>query len=329
MYIRLRTGSILELINNKIKEIEALGYKVENLCIGPDRFLKLECNENDIYKIVEILDELYVGFSRYKYTASFNNYKEISINGYKFNKDNFTIIGGPCSVESEEQMNTIFNEIKDNIHIFRGGAFKPRTSPYEFQGMKIQGIELLKNTAKNKPIISEIVSTEQLNYFVDRVDIIQVGARNMQNFELLKHIGKTNKPVLLKRGLANTIHEWICAAEYIIEQGNKNVILCERGIRTFEDYTRNTLDLSAVVAAKELTCLPVIVDPSHACGKWWMIEKLSKAAMAAGADGLIIEVHHDPKNALSDGPQSLKPEGFNRLVEDLKVLAPLFNKKVV
>ena len=207
--------------------------------------------------------------------------------------------------------------------ILRGGAFKPRTSPYSFQGLQETGLDLLKEAkaVTGLPIITEIMSADKIERFVEDVDVIQVGARNMQNFELLKELGKTNKPILVKRGLSATIEEWIMSAEYIMAGGNDNVILCERGIRTFENYTRNTLDLSAIPAVKKLSHLPVVVDPSHAAGMWWMVEPLAKAAVAVGADGLIIEVHNDPEHALCDGAQSLKPERFGRLMQDLKIIA--------
>ncbi len=207
--------------------------------------------------------------------------------------------------------------------ILRGGAFKPRTSPYSFQGLQETGLDLLKEAkaVTGLPIITEIMSADKIERFVEDVDVIQVGARNMQNFELLKELGKTDKPILLKRGLSATIEEWLMSAEYIMAGGNDNVILCERGIRTFENYTRNTLDLSAIPAVKKLSHLPVVVDPSHAAGMWWMVEPLAKAAVAVGADGLIIEVHNDPEHALCDGAQSLKPERFGRLMQDLKIIA--------
>ena len=214
--------------------------------------------------------------------------------------------------------------------MLRGGAFKPRTSPYAFQGLEEEGLVLLNHAKKatGLPIVSEMTSATQVNAFERLVDVIQIGARNMQNFELLKEVGRTNKPVLLKRGLSSTIEEWLMSAEYIMSRGNENVILCERGIRTFETYTRNTLDLSAVVAVKKLSHLPVVVDPSHATGKHDMVEPLALAAIAAGADGLIIEVHNDPSKALSDGPQSLKPEAFADLMVKVRSMAELVGKAV-
>ena len=214
--------------------------------------------------------------------------------------------------------------------ILRGGAFKPRTSPYSFQGLQETGLDLLKEAkaVTGLPIITEIMSADKIERFVEDVDVIQVGARNMQNFELLKELGKTDKPILLKRGLSATIEEWLMSAEYIMAGGNDNVILCERGIRTFENYTRNTLDLSAIPAVKKLSHLPVVVDPSHAAGMWWMVEPLAKAAVAVGADGLIIEVHNDPAHALSDGPQSLTFERFDTLMKELKPFASLMNRSM-
>ena len=214
--------------------------------------------------------------------------------------------------------------------MLRGGAFKPRTSPYSFQGLKEKGLELLKIAKQETglPIVTEIMSADKIERFVEDVDVIQVGARNMQNFELLKELGKTNKPILLKRGLSATIEEWIMSAEYIMAGGNDNVILCERGIRTFETYTRNTLDLSAIPAVKKLSHLPIVIDPSHASGMWWMVEPMAKAVIAAGADGLIIEVHNDPEHALCDGAQSLKPERFAHLMGELKGIAQIIGREM-
>lgn len=239
----------------------------------------------------------------------------IDVAGVKIGGGHFQFIAGPCSIESPEQITDIANAIaKSGAGILRGGAFKPRTSPYAFQGLRGDGIELLYHAKKTTglPIITEIMDAMHLPLF-ENVDIIQVGARNMQNFELLKELGKTKKPVLLKRGLANTIQEFLMSAEYIMAGGNENVILCERGIRTFETATRNTLDLSAIPVLKELSHLPVVVDPSHACGISRYVKTLSLAAVAAGADGLMIEVHNNPSKALCDGPQSLTPEQFEDL----------------
>lgn len=247
----------------------------------------------------------------------------VDVNGVKIGGGSFAIIAGPCSIESEGQITDIAEKVKSaGASLLRGGAFKPRTSPYDFQGLKAEGLALLKEAKKitGMPIVTEIMNANHLSLFED-VDVIQVGARNMQNFELLKELGKTHKPILLKRGLANTVKELLMSAEYIMAGGNEKVILCERGIRTFETYTRNTLDISAVPLLKELTHLPVIVDPSHACGINRLVKPLALAAAAAGADGLMIEVHNDPAHALCDGAQSLTPEQFSDVTKSVfKVL---------
>ncbi len=243
----------------------------------------------------------------------------------------FTVMAGPCSVETREQIISVAEDVKKSgAQILRGGAYKPRTSPYAFQGLELEGLDLLMEARKETglPIVTEIQSTDMIERYVKDVDIIQVGARNMQNFHLLKALGKIDKPILLKRGLSATIEEWLMAAEYILAGGNEKVILCERGIRTFEKYTRNTLDLSAVLAVKELSHLPVIVDPSHAAGRWSMVSDLSKAALAVGADGIIVEVHNNPECALCDGAQSLKPEKFDSMMKQLKLIAPIVGKKM-
>ncbi len=241
----------------------------------------------------------------------------VDVNGVKIGGGNFALIAGPCSVESEEQILGIANAVKrSGASLLRGGAFKPRTSPYDFQGLKAEGIEFLFE-AKEKtgmPIVTEIMNANHLPLF-ENVDVIQVGARNMQNFELLKELGRTDKTILLKRGLANTLKELLMSAEYIMAGGNENIILCERGIRTFETYTRNTLDLSAVPLLKELTHLPVVVDPSHASGISRLVKPMAFAAAACGADGIMIEVHNDPKRALCDGAQSLTPEQFDEVAK--------------
>ena len=238
-------------------------------------------------------------------------------NGTKIGDGSLTLMAGPCSVESAEQVTEIAKAVKaSGANVLRGGAFKPRTSPYSFQGLKAEGLELLLKAKEETglPIVTEIMSESDIDLFKD-VDIIQVGARNMQNFTLLKKLGKLDKPILLKRGLCATIEEWLMSAEYIMAEGNEKVILCERGIRTYEKYTRNTLDLSAIPIVKSLSHLPVFVDPSHATGMNWLVEPLAMAAVACGADGLIIEVHNDPPHALCDGAQSLTPEEFDSVVK--------------
>ena len=244
----------------------------------------------------------------------------VEVNGVKIGSGHFVMIAGPCSVESEEQIVGIAKAVKaSGAQILRGGAYKPRTSPYDFQGLAATGLELLKIARQETglPIVTEIMGTGALELFED-VDVIQVGARNMQNFDLLKQLGKLRKPILLKRGLAATLKELLMSAEYIMAGGNEQVILCERGIRTFDDYTRNTLDLAAVPMLRELTHLPVIVDPSHATGMARMVRPMSLAAAACGADGLIIEVHNDPMHALCDGAQSLRPEEYDDLAADVR-----------
>ena len=252
----------------------------------------------------------------------------VSVGGVKFGGDNFQIIAGPCSVESEKQIVFVAEEVKKaGASVLRGGAFKPRTSPYSFQGLREDGIKLLlkAKAETGMPIITEIMSIRHIDLFRD-VDIIQIGARDMQNFELLKEVGRLNKPVMLKRGLANTVEEWLMSAEYVMSEGCKDIILCERGIRTFEPYTRNTLDLSAIPLLKELTHLPVVVDPSHASGLSRLVKPLSLAAVGAGAHGLMIEVHNDPLHALCDGAQSIRPEEFKDIVDRIDVMLPLVNK---
>ena len=242
------------------------------------------------------------------------------------------VIAGPCSVESEDQIVQVAQAVKaSGAAALRGGAFKPRTSPYAFQGLEGEGLALLQKAKEvtGLPIVTEIMDSEHIDLFQAYVDVIQVGARNMQNFSLLKQLGReTDKPILLKRGLSSTIEEWLMSAEYIMAGGNRNVILCERGIRTFETFTRNTLDLSAVLAVKKLSHLPVVVDPSHACGKAWMVERLAMAAVVAGADGLLIEVHNDPKNALCDGAQSITPPELASLMEKLRGAALCVDREI-
>ncbi|MGL5693051.1 MAG: 3-deoxy-7-phosphoheptulonate synthase [Peptostreptococcaceae bacterium] len=255
----------------------------------------------------------------------------VDVLGSKVGGCSLGIMAGPCSVESEEQIIEIAKAVKaSGANFLRGGAFKPRTSPYSFQGMELEGLELLKIAKQETglPIVTELMSTNYIDKFVEDVDVIQIGARNMQNFDLLKQIGKTKTPILLKRGLSATIEEWLMSAEYIMAEGNENVILCERGIRTFETYTRNTLDLSAIPIVKRLSHLPVIVDPSHASGDWRLVEPMSKAAILSGCDGLMIEVHNNPQEALCDGQQSIKPNRFDNLMQQVRVLANIEGKQI-
>lgn len=255
----------------------------------------------------------------------------VDVSGVKIGGGHMAVIAGPCSVESEEQVIEIAEKAKaSGANLLRGGAFKPRTSPYSFQGMGVAGLEILCKAREvtGLPIVTELMSEEYVELFDEKVDLIQIGARNMQNFELLKKLGQTKRPILLKRGLNATYEEWMMSAEYIMSAGNPNVILCERGVRTFESYTRNTLDLQAVPVIKRLSHLPIIVDPSHAGGKWWLVESMAKASIAAGADGLMVEVHNNPECALCDGGQSLKPEKFDTLMQDIKQIMKAFGKEM-
>ena len=242
---------------------------------------------------------------------------------FSFDKNSFLVIAGPCSVESKDQLFTIAENVKDSgANFLRGGAFKPRTSPYSFQGLGEEGYKLLYIAKQkyNLPVVSEVMSIKHISKAYDYIDVLQVGARNMYNYELLKELGKQKKPVILKRSFSATIDEWLNAAEYILKEGNKEVILCERGIRTFSKDSRNTLDINAIPIIKKKTHLPIIIDPSHSTGHWWMVESMSLAALAAGADGIMVEVHNDPKNALSDGNQSLKTDKFSSLMSKINKL---------
>ena len=253
----------------------------------------------------------------------------VDVDGVKIGGEHLTVMAGPCAVESEDQLKEAACCVREGgAQFLRGGAFKPRTSPYDFQGLAEKGLKMLREAADENglKVVTEIVDKDDMELIGTYADVYQVGARNMQNFQLLKALGKAKKPVMLKRGLSSTISEWLNAAEYIAAGGNENIIFCERGIRTYETFTRNTLDLSAVAAVKELSHLPIIVDPSHGTGRWQMVRPMARAAIAAGADGLIIEVHPHPEVALSDGNQSLTPKNFNRLMEEVKQIGALMGK---
>ncbi|CUN77027.1 3-deoxy-7-phosphoheptulonate synthase [Sarcina ventriculi] len=337
MIVKLNPKTKSEDIERLIKEVEDLGVSASLIegfeksvigLVGDITLIdekKLEAN-----KIVEKVTKVQEPFK--KANRMFHPLNSVyDVLGQKIGGEKIALIAGPCSVESAEQITNIASSVKMcGAGFLRGGAFKPRTSPYSFQGLELQGLELLKLAKKKTglPIVTEIMSTSMIEKFNEEVDIIQVGARNMQNFDLLKELGKIKKPILLKRGLSATIEELLMSAEYIMAGGNEQVILCERGVRTFENYTRNTLDLSAIPVIKKLSHLPIIIDPSHATGKSWMVEPLSKAAIAAGADGLIIEVHNDPKNALCDGQQSITPEEYKILVEKLKKIANAVDREI-
>ncbi|WP_100065211.1 3-deoxy-7-phosphoheptulonate synthase [Miniphocaeibacter massiliensis] len=314
----IKTKELISWLKNKGLEIhpsEGKTYSVLGL-VGDTAIIDINTVKAfDIVDSVTRIQEPYKSANRKFHPQD----TVVNVSGVKIGGGNFAVMAGPCSVESEEQVIEIAKAVKaSGANLLRGGAFKPRTSPYSFQGMGDEGIKILLKAKEvtGLPIVSEIMSVTQLEFFED-VDMLQVGARNMQNFDLLKELGKLDKPILLKRGLAATYEEWLMSAEYIMAGGNKNVILCERGIRTFETGVRNVLDITAVPYLKERTHLPVIIDPSHAAGMWEMVEPLSKAAVAIGTDGLMIEVHNDPEKALCDGPQSLKPEKFEKLMNEI------------
>lgn len=323
-------------LGNVINTIESLGLTAhlsrgENTTligvVGDKRKL-LEKNPEllpDVERVIQISESYKLANKKFK-----TNQTVIDVDGVKIGGDNFVIMAGPCAVESHDQLiETAIAAKAGGAQILRGGAYKPRTSPYSFQGLEVEGLKYMAEAreASGLKIITEVTSEHALEAAVNYVDIIQIGARNMQNFELLKEAGKLNKPVMLKRGLSATIDEWLNAAEYIMSEGNENVILCERGIRTFETSTRNTLDISAVPVLRSKTHLPIIVDPSHASGVREYIAPLSKAAVAVGADGLMIEVHPCPEKALSDGPQSLNPEDFKALTDELGGFISLVGRK--
>ena len=294
-----------------------IGVVGETRAVDPDKILSF----NGVDKILKVEEPFKKANRLFK-----PNDTIVNVDGTLVGGNHLGIMAGPCSVESEEQIIEIAKSIKKSgANFLRGGAFKPRTSPYSFQGLELEGLELLKIAKRETglPIVTEIMSPKYIDEFVNNVDVIQVGARNMQNFDLLKELGKINKPILLKRGLSATIEEWLMSAEYIMAGGNENVILCERGIRTFETATRNTLDLSAVPVIKEKSHLPIIIDPSHATGKRDLVEPLAKAAIAVGADGLMIEVHNNPAKALCDGKQSIKPETFDEIMKKIQVYTEL------
>ncbi len=326
MVIVIKKGSPEQQVNTLISWIESQGLRVHVSNGEYSTIIGLIGDTNridaDLIEGLEIVETIKKISEPYK-KANRKFHPEdtvIEIGDVKIGGGNFAIMAGPCSVESEQQILEVACSVKKSgANIFRGGAFKPRTSPYDFQGLKAEGIELLKEAKKvtGMPIVTEIMNANHLPLFED-VDIIQVGARNMQNFELLKELGRTNKPILLKRGLANTMKELLMSAEYIMSGGNENIILCERGIRTFETYTRNTLDLASVPLLKDYTHLPVIVDPSHATGVAKLVKPMALAAAAAGADGLMIEVHNDPVHALCDGAQSLTPTQFDDVAKTVR-----------
>lgn len=334
MIIVIKQNPDEKQLNNLVKWVRSLGLEVhmsrgENTnimgLIGDTSAVDIDLIRSlDIVETVKRIQEPYKNANRKFHPQD----TVVSVGGYPIGGGHFQFIAGPCSVESEEQVIAIAKAVKEaGATILRGGAFKPRTSPYAFQGLGESGIQLLLEAKRETgmPIVTELMSVRHIDAFRD-VDMIQIGARNMQNFELLKEVGRTDKPILLKRGLANTIQEWLMSAEYIMSEGNMNVVLCERGIRTFEPYTRNTLDLSAIPLLRDLTHLPIIVDPSHASGISKLVAPMSLAAVGAGTDGLMIEVHNNPACALCDGPQALTPEQFADVVKNVDVLLPIVHR---
>ena len=336
MVVILKSNAEKQQVTALLKAVESLGLKTNYSegqettvvgLVGDTSRVDIDAlKANEIVEDVKRISEPYKKANRRFHPMD----TIVQTGSIKIGEGFFHVIAGPCSIESEEQLCTIAQEVKKSgATLLRGGAFKPRTSPYSFQGLETDGLKLLLKAKKltGHPIVTEIMGQDQIDDFAD-VDIIQVGARNMQNFRLLKALGQLRKPILLKRGLANTIEEFLMSAEYIMAGGNENVILCERGIRTFETMVRNTLDISAIPLLKQQSHLPVIIDPSHAAGIAWMVNPLAKAAIAAGADGLMIEVHNDPKNALCDGAQSLTPAQFDELMQDVKRRAAFEGKRM-
>ncbi|ABX31921.1 phospho-2-dehydro-3-deoxyheptonate aldolase [Petrotoga mobilis SJ95] len=336
MVIVMEENATEEEVRNVIKKVEEVGFKAhpdkgENHTIvgvvgEGDREYILSNIETfpGVERVVEITQPFKLASRTFKSKDSIYD-----IGGIKIGGENFLTIAGPCAVESKEQVLETALFLKEKgVKFLRGGAYKPRTSPYSFQGLKEEGLKILKEVSEETglKIVTEVMDTREVELVSRYADVLQIGTRNMQNFVLLKEVGKLNKPVLLKRGLSATYKEFLMSAEYIISEGNNQVILCERGIRTFTDETRNTLDISAIPVIKRYSHLPIIIDPSHASGDWRYVAPLSKAAVAAGADGLIIEVHPDPKNALSDGKQSLNFEQFSELMDQIKALLEIDSK---
>ncbi len=337
MIISMRLGASREEIDHVCERIRQFGYKVHSIK-GDERVVIGAVGVGDLTRAIEQLEatpgvERVVPISQpFKLVSrQFQPEKTmIRVNGCQIGGDDFVVMAGPCSVEGEEQILTTARAVKAaGANILRGGAFKPRTSPYDFQGLEREGLELLRQAkqASGLAIITEVMSDSDVDLICEYTDIIQVGARNMQNFALLKALGRVRKPVMLKRGLSSTLKELLLSAEYIVSKGNHEVILCERGVRTFETYTRNTLDLAAVPALAELSHLPVIVDPSHGTGKRSLIAPMARAAVAAGADGLMVEVHPCPEKAFSDGQQSLTLEMFRDIMSDLQPYLELWKKE--
>lgn len=337
MVVVLERNATEQQVNNIVKHLESFGFVVhkstgvEKIVLGaigvkPDfdtRRVKILDGVAEVYRITE-------PFKLASRTFRKEN-TEIKIKNVTLGGNEVVVIAGPCSVESEDQIFTIAKIVaKAGAKILRGGAFKPRTSPYSFQGLGEEGLKLLRKAADkfNLLVITEVMEVSQIDLIAKYTDIFQIGARNMQNFSLLRELGKTSKAVMLKRGLSATVEDWLMSAEYILSNGNKEVMLCERGIRTFETYTRNTFDLSAIPVVHKRSHLPVVADPSHATGLRDKVIPMARAAVAAGADALMVEVHHDPENALSDGPQALLPDQFNDMMRQVKLIAEVIGRKI-
>ena len=337
MVIVMKSNASQDQINNVEKLLKDLGLGV-HISVGSERTIigvigdkrKLANTPLEVMpgveRLVPIIDPYKLVGKTFKPESSIINIKGVEVGGRSL-----AIIAGPCAVENEEQiMETALFLKSQGVQFLRGGAYKPRTSPYSFQGLGEEGLKLLAQVRKETGllIVSEVVSNDSLEKAMEYVDVVQIGARNMQNFDLLQRVGRTKMPVILKRGLSSNIEEWLNAAEYIMNEGNYNIILCERGIRTFETYTRNTLDLSSVPIIKEISHLPIIVDPSHGTGKWNLVTPMARAGIAAGADGLMIEVHPNPQVALSDGNQSLNFESFSTLMDEIRKIAPILKREL-
>ena len=336
MIIVMKKSATEEQIDMVIRWIESVGYQahpsrgVERTIIGAvgdqrgKEQLRFVESLSGVEKTLSILKPYKLACREFREANTIVSVGSVSIGG-----NGVVVIAGPCSVESEEQiMESAYIARKGGADILRGGAFKPRTSPYAFQGMEEEGLKILKQAGESVglPIVTEVMNTTDVDLVEDYADLLQIGARNVQNFALLKKVGKAKKPVLLKRGMMTTIEELLMSAEYILSSGNEKVVLCERGIRTFETATRNTLDISAVPVLKELTHLPVIVDPSHAAGHWKYVQPLARCALAVGADGIMVEVHPEPERAVSDGIQSLKPQRFYQMMEEFRALERLMKE---
>ena len=337
MIVVMKSGSTQENLSAVVKKIESAGLRT-HLSKGEERTIIGVIGDKKIIANLELqmmsgVEKTVRITEKYKLVSRDFHPEDtiIDAGGVKIGGSAVVVMAGPCAVESLEQLRESAAAVKKyGAKFLRGGAFKPRTSPYDFQGLGEEGLKLLCKVADefNLRVVTEIVDKDDIELFCNYADILQVGARNMQNFQMLKALGKCSKPILLKRGLSATISEWLNAAEYIMSGGNEQVIFCERGIRTYETFTRNTLDLSAVAAVKELSHLPIVVDPSHGTGRWKMVAPMARAAIAAGADGLIIEVHPNPEKALSDGDQSLKPEDFRELMGNLEGIAKVMGRSL-